>query len=212
VMSIDRDRTRTLLIAAGLAAVIEATLLVLFLPFGHVGGDRAIIFVLHLPGAFIAEKLHLAATAATGLIVFTGFLQWSLASWLAISVWNGGKAEVATIGNAFVRDVADARKLSAYRAARFSCYSSLAVWLLLFCWYSLGGFGGGPHGHEHSDIGGTLLLFCFLMLPIAFARGITGLTGGPHRGRLRTVLFVAVGLVLSGFPLGFVVYGCLASR
>jgi hypothetical protein len=212
-MSIGGDRTRTLLIAAGLAAVIEATWLALFLPFGHVGGDRAIIFVLHLPGAFIADKLHLAATVATVLIVFTGFLQWFLASWLAISVWNGGEAEVATIGNASVRDVTDTRKLSAYRAARFSCYSSLAVWLLLFCWYSLGGSSRGPHGHEHSDIEGTLLLFCGLTLPIAFARGITGLTGGSYRGRLRTVLFAAVGLLLSGgFPLGFIVYGCLAPR
>jgi hypothetical protein len=208
--------TRIILIAACLAAVIEASLFALFEGFGRGGGAplliRAAGLILHLPAITIVVGLHLADPVAAVLVGFTGFLQWFLALWLAISIWNRRKARAAMTANTPLPAAADnARKLSAERAARFSCYASLAVYLLMFWWYALGGFRRGRRGDD-LEVEGFLLMLCTLTLAIAFARGIVGLIGGLRRRTVGAVLFAALGLLLSALPLGFLVYTSLVGR
>jgi hypothetical protein len=207
--------TRIILTAACLAAVIEASLFALLEGFGPIGGAplliRATAVILHLPAITIAVWLHPADHTAV-LFGFTGFLQWFLALWLAISIWNRRRARAAITANTPLPAAEDnARNSPAERAARSSCYASLAVYLLMFWWYALGGFRGGRRGDD-LEVEGCLLMLCTLALAVAFARGIVGLIGGLCRRTVGTVLLAAMGLLLSALPLGLFVYICLVGK
>jgi hypothetical protein len=118
-------------------------------------------------------------------------------------------AETATENTSVSAGADNARESSSHRAAaRFSCYASLAVHILVSWWL------WWTHGVRQGDMDmeGCVLMACTLTLVVAFARGITGLIGGLHHRAVGSMVFAAIGLLLSGGPLAWLVYCAFTFR
>jgi hypothetical protein len=91
-----------ILMAVGVAAVVEAVVFGVYLCGGAIGGDGpdatgfVTIFVLHFPGLVLADALRLGGAADTVLIVFIGFLQYLIIALLVAQILSWRKKRIAS--------------------------------------------------------------------------------------------------------------------
>jgi hypothetical protein len=83
-----------ILIAAGVASVIEGIVLATYSFFGGTGPDGPdavsfiTIYIFHCPGLILSDALNLNGAAETAIIVSIGFLQYFFIAILAVAIWS----------------------------------------------------------------------------------------------------------------------------
>jgi hypothetical protein len=84
----------------------------------------------------------------------------------------------------------------AHRAARISCYGSLAVYVV----------------GAATTLSPLLWELVLIIDVAAFALGVVGIVGGINRGAIATIRMGTFGALLSGIPLALIILNSIATR